>query len=109
MLGHFLLEKGIKTRYICGNYYGDNVEYGQSHAWLDMSDGTIIDITGNQFADNPIFLNNSYDVYVGKINSFYRLFDVDERDIHNTVYLFELGSFCYPRLKRIYDTILRYM
>lgn len=110
LLGHFLLKNGIQTRYVCGNYYGDDCEYGQSHAWLELPNGTIIDITADQFKNKPIFLNNSRDVYVGKRNSFYQLFEVDERrDIHDTVYLSELGEFCYPRLISIYNTILRYM
>ena len=52
-LGHFLLEHGIQTSYICRSCPPQNEEENsQHHAWLLLEDDTIIDITGDQFKDN---------------------------------------------------------
>ena len=109
LLAHYLLKHDIETYYICGNYYGDNEGYGQSHAWLELSDGTIIDITGDQFKYNDIFMNYSIPVYVGEKDEFHAMFDVDDRDIRKGVALEYLGEVCYPRLKCLYDIISKYI
>ena len=77
ILGTYLLEKGIHTRYVCGIYRGSGFENTQSHAWLILDDSTIIDITGDQFKYNELFYNNNEKVYVGKKNKFYKLFEED--------------------------------
>ena len=49
-----------------------------THAWLETSEGIIIDITGDQFGyrrDNLFF---DIPVYVGMADSFHRLFICDE-------------------------------
>ena len=60
------------------NYYDD--EGVQSHAWLELSDGVIVDITGDQFKYDKVFLNYNVPVYVGKMDAFHALFDVEARD-----------------------------
>jgi hypothetical protein len=51
LLAQYLLDNGINTYYVCGNYYSkDYITWNtQSHAWLMTEDRIIIDITGDQF------------------------------------------------------------
>jgi len=65
LLAEYLLEHGIKTQYVCGTYIDEQFNSMRSHAWLCTEDGTIIDITGDQFKDESTFLNYNETVYVG--------------------------------------------
>lgn len=66
MLAQYLLDKGIKTDYVCGTYWGKPDGNGQSHAWLMVDKYIIIDITGDQFSGKSTFLNYDKSVYVGE-------------------------------------------
>lgn len=106
LLAQYLLEHGIKTLYVCGTYRDGCFENLQSHAWLLCMDSeVIVDITGDQFKYDPVFLNYDKSVYVGKMDEFHELFDVDDRDVHVCHGLSQVGDFNYPRLKSIYDII----
>lgn len=110
LLGHYLLIHGIKAKYVCGNYYGEDEGNGQSHAWLLLDDDVIIDITGDQFKFNPIFLKYNTPVYIGPCDEFHALFEVEpRRDIRDIKYINELGALCVPRLSELYATIIQYM
>ena len=80
LLARYLLENGIKTSYICGTYRDGSFEDMHSHAWLVYENDVIVDITGDQFKYNSLFLNYDKSVYVGYENCFYRLFDIDDTD-----------------------------
>lgn len=109
LLAQFLLDKGIKTDYVCGTYWGDSAENGQSHAWLIVDNHIIIDITGDQFKGVATFLNYNKSVYVGEMDQFHRLFHVEECDVHEHHGLSALGNFCASRLWMMYRTILKYI
>jgi hypothetical protein len=107
LLARFLLENDIKTYYVGGTYRDGLFENTQSHAWLLTENQTIIDITGDQFKDNPLFLNYNQSVYIGAENNFYRLFDVDN------IYIYEgiaaMGEGCQDRLNELYGKIIKYI
>lgn len=109
LLGHFLLENGIETYYVCGNYYREGEGFGQSHAWLLDHRNTIIDITGDQFKYETEFLNYDIPVYVGAADDFHALFEVEKRDIRQISYIENLGPICVPRLLNLYSVILKYI
>ena len=81
LLAQYLLDKGIKTEYVCGTYRGKTDGNGQSHAWLMVDKCIIIDITGDQFSGRSTFLNYNKSVYVGQGDDFHRLFEVEDRDM----------------------------
>lgn len=83
LLARYLLQNGIETTYICGTYRDGSFEDMCSHAWLVYGDNFIVDITGDQFKYNSLFLNYDKSVYVGPENDFYRLFDIDDTDCCN--------------------------
>lgn len=62
LLQKYLFDQGIFTWYISGCY--DYGQYGESHAWLETMDGTVIDITGDQYRYNKQ-LTFSDPVYIG--------------------------------------------
>ena len=109
LLGQFLLEKGIKTFYVCGTYIYGSFENRQYHAWLLTDNHTIIDITGDQFKDDPIFLNYNKSAFVGLEDDFHRLFEVEDRDIRENIGLDALSSMCRPRLNELYRKIIKYI
>ncbi|KAF5047460.1 hypothetical protein [Acetobacterium wieringae] len=109
LLAQFLLDHGIRTYYVCGSYYDDSFENSQSHAWLMTGNQIIIDITGNQFRYNPVFLNYDKPVYVGVEDDFHRLFEVEDRDIHENNGLDSLGGACQPRLNELYRKTIKYI
>ena len=108
LLAQFLLENVIRTYYVCGTYRDGSFENSQSHAWLLTDNQTIIDITGDQFRDNPDFLNYDKSVYVGAEDDFHRLFEVEDRDVRENG-LDALGSMCQPRLNGLYRKIIKYI
>lgn len=73
----YLDEHGIKTRYVSGTYRESSTNDSQSHAWLELADGTVIDITGDQFRFGPYPLKNDCPVYCNKPNEFFNLFELD--------------------------------
>jgi hypothetical protein len=109
LLAQYLLDNGIMKYYVCGNYYyDDQTQNAQSHAWLWTEDKTIIDITGDQFKNDSDFLNYDVAVYVGPMDEFHKLFEVEERDVHKNVGLNALGDICQPRLSELYRKIMKY-
>ena len=109
LLAQYLLDKGIKTDYVCGTYWGKPDGNGQSHAWLMVDKYIIIDITGDQFSGKSTFLNYDKSVYVGEGDDFHRLFEVEDRDVHEHRGLSALGGFCGPRLWDLYRKIQKYI
>lgn len=70
------MENGVSTRYINRTYYYGETSYdNQAHTWLEINPHLIVDITGDQFEDNPILMNYDIPVYVGDYNDFYELFE----------------------------------
>jgi hypothetical protein len=107
LLAHFLLKKGIRSAYVCGTCRDDNPENKQSHAWLLVDNDVIIDITGDQFKRNPIFMNFDYPVFVGTEDDFHRLF---ERDcIYENNGLEDLEDASKSRLFGLYNKISMYL
>ena len=102
LLAHHLLMNGIRTQYVCGTYRDGSFENTQSHAWLLMDSQIIIDITGDQFRFNPIFLNYNKPVYIGTGDDFHMLFEVEDRDVHGN---FDLDT----RQKMLYRKIVKYV
>lgn len=73
ILGHYLLEYGIESEYVCGDYSKGDWDNCQSHAWVRLDDKTIIDITGDQFKSKEEFLFYKEPVYMGPMDEFHSL------------------------------------
>lgn len=109
LLGQFLLEKGIQTICMHGEYCLDYCENRYPHTWLETEDGIIIDITADQFKKYYAF--SAYDLlpcYVGRDRSLYKLFSENQREepfagLENCD-----GDFYEQNVIPLYDIIRRY-
>lgn len=76
--GQFLLENSIESYYIFGNRYFDDPEEGtQSHAWLQVSNLIVQEISLR-----IDLLNYNKKVFVGIEDKFHDLFQVEKRNVH---------------------------
>lgn len=75
LFANFLLSKKIQCNIMSGEYFVKETRY--THSWIEVNNN-IIDLTILQFKEIPIFnrykISNNY--YVGKLNDFYRLFNI---------------------------------
>lgn len=108
MLQKYLFEeKNISTYYVSG-YYGFGWD-AESHAWLEMSDNTVIDITGDQYKYNE---NIHFDkaVYVGKRkNGFHEKFVLDERVPYQYITETLMNGVRRQKIDAIYKSLLQYI
>lgn len=106
LLGQYLLDHGIHCKYVCGTHCTrDSPSNKQSHAWLLLDDGRIVDISGDQFKYNDMYLNYDKPIYVGEMDTFHKLFIEDD-----CVDTFEkVGIIDSDRLMELYRTILKHI
>ena len=121
LLGEYLKSYGIQTWYVNGTHYPkcDDPEETwtkmQSHAWLTTKDPrvfddyVVIDITGDQFCNDEEYGCFNQKVYVGPMNDFHRLFEVEDRDVHPSLTIQSLGNIATPILCDLYQKILEQM
>lgn len=110
LLAEYLIENGIITQLVSGVYYCDYQENIFPHTWLESIDGYIIDITADQFAQEPVFYGHLLlPCYVGEYTPFYDLFTEDRR--FDGVYkgLFSYNSDCFESLLPLYNIIIQHI
>ena len=107
LLAQYFLEHGIKTKRVLGSLRSKSNFGKQTHAWLQYGNTVIIDITGDQFKDNPTLLHNSNPVYVGKKKAFHRLFGIDDIDTFTGISALDIGS--QRRLTKLYEIIMQFI
>lgn len=105
LLQRYLGEKDIVTRYVSGTYRDYSTNDSQPHAWLELTDGTIVDITGDQFRFEPYPLQNDCSVYCDKPNGFYDLFKLDPPCECEGTYSMDIDR----KEKEAYDIICKYL
>lgn len=105
-LGEYLMENGVSTRYINRTYYYGETSYdSQAHTWLEINAHLIVDITGDQFEDNPILMNYDIPVYVGDYTDFYELFESTPNGEYELIEDHILSS----KEKNLYNIIKMYL
>ena len=103
LLQRYLFEQNIFTWYMSGRYgYGWD---GESHAWLETKNRTVIDITGDQYKNKE--LKFTAPVYVGlRTDGFHDKFELDEP----VAYQFRDETFGQNQeFNRRYDVVIKYM
>lgn len=78
LFGEFLISQKINVSKVHGMYRYDYWEHKYPHVWLCLEDGTVIDLTGDQYKNNPIMLKFDIPCYVGRPNRLHQLFPRDE-------------------------------
>lgn len=109
LLGRYLHEMGFETLCNAGQY--GNGWTAQNHAWLETYNGTVIDITRDQFYDRDDVLHWEKKVYVGPRDYFWEAF---KKDIHKGGLVpWDQGIDSSTRLQknfeRRYDIIMKYI
>ena len=100
LLAHYLYyTHNICSRQKVGTYRDNNPNNTTNHAWLVLHDGTIIDITGDQFRN---FAEYMKDVYVGQETPFYKR--LERKQIQNN---FDITQD--SRLKNDYQIIMNHI
>lgn len=109
LLAEYLLTNGIETNFVSGEY-NPHLEIvdsqAQSHAWLTLSDGTIIDITGSQFIKDKDYFRFGEDIYFGTVNAFHNLFRVKDKYVFpGLINYSEMPTYMFE----LYDIILNHL
>ncbi len=100
LFAYYLLSvHGIHTKQGNGVFRDDNPYNTTNHAWLFLENGTVIDITADQF---DFFLKYSRKIYVGEENIFYKC-------LENKKVLENYDVTQDSRLWSDYQTIMNYM
>jgi len=84
-----------------------NLEYISPDYSSELIGRTIIDITGDQFYNDPEFLYYNKPVYVGEMDEFHSLFEI--RNVHECNGLEGVGAFNSYRLRSLYKIIKKYI
>jgi len=107
LFGQLLLEKEVLIFKVHGIYRYDNWTHQYPHVWLKLEDDIIIDLTGDQYKNDPIMLNYDLSCYVGKGNCLYSLFPKEEQTSYPYYGINSYGdSNTRKRLWKLYDIIL---
>ena len=79
LLGRYLLEQaGVRSWYTSG------VIGSESHVWLTLENGVIVDITGDQYSNRTGMLHYDLPVYVGQIDAFHKQFRLNGEPLEIT-------------------------
>ena len=73
LLARYLAENGVRMTEVVGAYRQGTLEEWQSHAGLVDDAGFVVDITGDQFKNDPIFLGYDVRAYFGPTDAFHCL------------------------------------
>jgi hypothetical protein len=104
---HYLYhEFGIDSIRVDGEYYDNNIGYVFGHSWQE-TEGWVVDLTGDQFNDNPYVRIKTVPIYVGKTNGFYGQFEIRRQE--HSCGIECLGDDCRDRMYDLYDKITRYL
>lgn len=114
LLAQYLSENNIETIQVNGVYRYDET---RRHVWLLTKDGIVIDITGDQFANNLVSSQDVEIVHVGSEGTIHKLFSLERELQQNTIFNDEneytgFGGRPNPRQQRlqdVYEIICRYL
>lgn len=95
------------------SWYTSGETESESHVWLTLENGSIVDITGDQYSNRTGMLHYDLPVYVGKIDAFHKQFRLNGEPLEITPddwtpdFVGETGI---QRKKRIaYEKIVKYI
>ena len=111
LLAKFLLDNRVRIKmdYVCGTYYDIDLE-NPSHAWLELENGHIIDITGDQFKHYPVPLKFEKPVYIGIYSEFHKAFEINLKESYSMQYeLDNIKPRNYLSRTELYRIILSHM
>lgn len=110
LLANYFFQKKISSTYVFGTKYGKTSFDSQSHAWLELGNGLIVDITADQFLNKNDYPQEYLSsCYVGKNNRFYNLFEVRKGDRKQFIGFNAYDKSEAERLDRLFYIICKYI
>ncbi len=110
LLAQYLLENGVHTKSVHGEYDYDDWENKFPHTWLETDEGVIIDITADQFVGKKVFDTFTLlPCYVGLDRGFYSLFNEDYREEAFQGLSSCDGDFYRRNVDSLYEIILKHI
>lgn len=104
LLAHYLANYDIETYQVNGQCWDEYEECPQNHVWLVLSKSDlIIDITGDQFKNNPFFYNFDKKVHIGTEENMHKKFT--KRANESNTSLEGIDTVRRNTLNRAYDII----
>ena len=104
---HYLFNKyGMNSIRVDSTYYDNELKCQCGHSW-QVTDGWIIDMTGDQFDNDPAIQFKTEAVYVGEIGNFHQQFNIIGKGISCGIE--SLNSDCHERMYSLYNAIMRHM
>ena len=97
---------GIDSIRVDSEYYDSYRGYTCWHSWQETN-GWIVDLTGDQFEDDPSVSIKAVSVYVGKMDAFHRQFAIKRKE--HSCGIECLGEGCWDRMYSLYDAIIKYL
>lgn len=106
LLTHYLYhEYGIDSIRVDGSYYDERLQCEGGHSW-QITEGWVIDLTGDQFDNNPaIQIKIPEKVFVGKKGAFHRQFKENRRE--HSCGIECLGHGSWDRMYGLYKKIIK--
>lgn len=80
LFGQLLIQNNLAVTKVFGTYRYNNWDKQYSHVWLQLQDGIVIDLTGDQYKNDPIMLNFDNPCYIGKSSELHNMFRVNKTD-----------------------------
>ena len=104
---HYLYhEFGTDSIRINASYYDKRLKRDCYHDWQE-TDGWLVDLTGDQFENDPSIPIKAESIYVGKMDSFHRQFEIRWQE--HSCGIECLGSGCWGRMYGLYNAIMKHV
>lgn len=104
---HYLFSKfGVSSIRVDGQYYDSRWKCLCGHSWQE-TEGFIVDLTGDQFSNDPAICIKGKSVYVGKMDAFHKQFEICAK--WHSCGIQSLSSTSWERMNGLYDRIVKYM
>ncbi|MBR3311412.1 MAG: hypothetical protein IKG15_06225 [Solobacterium sp.] len=91
---------------INASYYDKRLKCDCYHDWQEI-DGWIVDLTGDQFENDPSVPIKAGSIYVGKMDDFHRQFKISRQE--HSCGIECLGDGCLDRMYGLYNAIMKHM
>lgn len=104
---HYLYQNfRIDSIRVDGEYYDSVLKKLCGHSWQEAG-GWLVDLTGDQFNNDPSVLIKAEAVYVGKMDDFHRQFKIRRQE--HSCGIECLGDGCWDRMYSLYNGILEHL
>lgn len=103
---HYIYVKFKKDSIRIDGRYNDKDGMVCGHSWQTI-DGFVVDLTGDQFANDQSLRVKTVDIYVGPMDEFHKQFEIVRQE--HSCGIMSLPNTCRERMNMLYDVITECM